>query len=184
MGTAFSFVSKTPTHKNMYNPCQKQYIVLFTTKNCTIRPPSKTTSSSSSLMLNAVVVHHPLPTFPVVVRRPILHAIVIRCRCLLPLSAAIANVVCRCCLPLPLSLPQPSSPLRCLRCLLPPTLVLPCHSLLPNLASRHHPPPSLSATVIVRRCHRCPQPGSSIFAANIATQLSLASLATVVPSPL
>ncbi len=145
----------------------------------------KTTSSSPSLTLNAVVVRSPLPTFPVVVRRPILRAVVIRCRRLPPSSAAIAVVIHRHCLPLPPSLPQPSSPLRCLCRRSPPALVLPRHSPPPNLASRHHLPPLLSATVVVvRRRHRCPPPRSSSVAAIIATQLSSASLATIVPSPL
>ncbi len=144
-----------------------------------------TTSSSTSFTLNAVVVRSPLPTFPVVVRRPILHAIVVRCRRPLPSSAAIAVVVHRRCLPLSPSLPQPSSPLRCLRRRSPPALVLPRHSPPPDLASRHHLPPSSSATiVVVCRRRRCPPPWSSSVAAIIATQLSPASLATVVPSPL
>jgi hypothetical protein len=118
---------------------------------------SKTTSSSPSLMLIAVVVLCPLPTFPVVVRRPILRAVVVRCRCPLPSSATIAVVIRRRCLPLPPSLPQPSSPLRCLHHLLPPALVLPRHSLPPDLASliirRRRRPPQLSSgiAVIVRR---------------------------------
>ncbi len=87
-------------------------------------------------------------------------------------------------LPLPPFAPQPSSPLRCLRCLSPPALVLPHHSPPPDLASRRHLPPSSSATIVVRRRRRCPPPRSSTVAAIIATQLSPASLATVVPSPL
>ncbi len=147
--------------------------------------PSKTTSSSPSLTLNAVVVCSPLPTFPVVVRCPILRAVVVRCRHPPPSSATIAVVIRRSCLPLPPSLPQPSSSLRCLRRRSPPALVLPRHSPPPNLASRHHLPPSLSATVVVVRRRRCCPPlQSSSVAAIIATQLSLASLATVVPSPL
>ncbi len=128
---------------------------------------SKTTSSSPSLMLNAVVVLRPLPTFPVVVRRPILRAIVVRCRCPPPSSATIAVVVRRRCLLLPPSLPQPSSPLRCLRHLLPPALVLSCHSPLPDLASlvirRHRRPPPLSSgvAVIVRRRDLPPSQPSS-----------------------
>ncbi len=110
---------------------------------------SKTTSSSPSLMLNAVVVLRPLPTFPIVVRRPILRAVVVHCRRPPPSSATIAVVVCRRCLPLPPSLPQPSSPLRCLCHLLPPALVLPRHSLPPNLAS------------LVIRSRRLPSPVSS-----------------------
>ncbi len=104
-------------------------------------------------MLNAVVVCRLLPTFPVVVRHPILRVIVIRCSHPLPLSAAIAVVVHRRCLPLLPSLPQPSLPLCCLCRLLLPTLVLPRHSLPLNLASRHHPPPSSSANaIVVPRC--------------------------------
>ncbi len=155
--------------KNLpYDPrCQKQH--------CLLRP---------SLMLNAIVVRRPLPTFPVVVRRPISRALVVRCRRPPPSSAAIAVVVRRRCLPLPPSLPQPSSPIHCLRRLSQPALVLPRHSPPPDLASRRHPPPSSSATVVVRRRRRCPPPRSSTVAAIIATQLSPASLATVVPSPL
>ncbi len=119
---------------------------------------SKTTSSSPSLMLNAVVVLRPLPTFPVLVRQPILRAIVVRCCRPLPSSATIAVVVrCRC-LPLQPSLPQPSSPLCFLCHLLPPTLVLPPHSLPPNLASLiircHHRPPPLSSGIAVIVCRR------------------------------
>ncbi len=110
---------------------------------------SKTTLSSLSLMLIAVVVLRPLPTFPVLVRRPILHAVVVRCRCPLPSSATIAVVVRRCCFPLPPSLPQPSLPLHCLCHLLPPALVLP----------RHSPPPDLASLVI--RCRRRPPALSS-----------------------
>jgi hypothetical protein len=110
---------------------------------------SKTTSSSPSLLLNAVVVLRLLPTFPVLVRRPILHAVVVRCHRLLPSFATIAVVVRRRCLPLPPPLPQPSSPLCCLHHLLPPALVLP----------RHSPPPDL-ASLIIRRRH-CPPPLSS-----------------------
>jgi hypothetical protein len=130
---------------------------------------SKTTSSSPSLMLNAVVVLCPLPTFPVLVRRPILRAVVARCHCPPPSSATIAVVVPRRCLPLPPSLPQPSSPLRCLRHLLPPTLVLPCHSPPPNLASLiirrcHHPPPLSSGIAVVVRRRGLPplQPSSPL----------------------
>ncbi len=118
---------------------------------------SKTTLSSPSLMLNAVVVLRPLPTFHVLVRRPISHAVVVCCRRPPPSSATIAVVVRRCCLPLPPSLPQPPSPLRCLRHLLPPALVLPRHSPRPDLASliicRRHclPPLSSGVAVIVRR---------------------------------
>ncbi len=117
----------------------------------------KTTSSSPSLMFNAVIVLRPLPTFPVLVHRPILRAVVVRCRRPPPLSATIAVGVCRSCLPLPPSLPQPSSPLRCLRHLLPPALIFSRHSPLPDLASliihrRHRPPPlSSGVAVIVRR---------------------------------
>ncbi len=147
--------------------------------------PSRTTSFSPSLRLNAIVVRSPLPTFPVVVRRPILRAVIVRCRRSPPSSATIAVVVRRRCLPLPPSSPQPSSPLRCLLHRSPPDLVLPRHSPPPDLASRHHlPPPSSATVVIVRRRRRCPPPRSSTVAAIIATQLSPASLTTVVPSPL
>ncbi len=118
---------------------------------------SKTTLSSPSLTLNAVVVLRPLPTFPIVVRCPILRAVVVCCRRPPPSSATIAVVVCHRCLPLPPSLPQPSSPLRCLRHLLPPALVLPRHSPPPDLASllirrRRRPPPlSSGVAVIVHR---------------------------------
>ncbi len=118
---------------------------------------SKTISSSPSLMFNAVVVLRPLPTFPVLVRRPISHAVVVHCRRPPPSSAIIAVVVHRRCLPLPPSLPQPSLPLCCLCHLLPSTLVFPRHSPPPDLASliicRRHRPPLLSSgvAVIVRR---------------------------------
>ncbi len=110
-------------------------------------------------MLNAVVVCRPLPTSPVVVRRPISRAVVVRCRRPPPSSAAIAVVVHRRCLPLPPSSPQPSSPLRCLRRLSPPALVLPPHSLPP----RSHKPSS-SAAVVVCHCRSPPSPSLSAAA--------------------
>jgi hypothetical protein len=118
----------------------------------------KTTSSSLSLMLNAVIVLRPLLTFPVVVCRPILCAVVLCCCRPPPSSTTIAFVVCRCCLLLLPSLPQPSSPLRCLCHLLPPALVLPRHSPPPNLASlvichRRRPPPLSSGIAVIVR-HR------------------------------
>ncbi len=128
---------------------------------------SKTTSSSPSLTLNAVVVLRPLPTFPVLVCCPILHAVVVRCCRPTPASATIAVVVRRRCLPLPPSLPQPSLPLCCLRHLLPSALILPRHSLPPDLASliicrRHCPPPLLSGVaIIVCRCGLPPSQPSS-----------------------
>jgi hypothetical protein len=128
---------------------------------------SKTTSSSPSLMLNAVIVLRPLPTFPVLVRRPILHAVVVRCRRPPPSSTTIAVVTRRRCLLLPPSLPQPSSPLCCLCHLLPPALVLPSHSRPPDLASliirrRHCPPPlSSGVAVIVHHRHLPPSQPSS-----------------------
>ncbi len=121
----------------------------------------KTTSSSPSLMLKAIIFHRPLPTFPVVVHLPILHAVVVRCRPPPPSSAAIAVVLRHRCLPLPPSLPQPSSPLFCLCRLLPPAHVLRRHSPPPNLASHRHPPPSSPTTVVI--CHHhccCPPPRS------------------------
>ncbi len=127
---------------------------------------------SPSLMLNAAVVRRPLPTFPVVVRCPILLAVIVRCHCPPPSSAAIAVVFCRRCLPLPPSSPQPSSPLCRLHCLSPPALILPRHSLPPDLASRCHLPPSSSATVVVRCCHQCLPARSATVASIIATQLS------------
>jgi hypothetical protein len=76
----------------------------------------------------SAVSHPPLLSFPVIVRRPISQAVIIR--------------------------------------------------------RRPRTPPSSYATVVVRRHRRCPPPRSSTVAAIIATQLSPASLATVVPSPL
>ncbi len=166
------------------DPLVQRLQIYLIAKNVFSSSPLKTTSSSPSLMLNAIVVRSPLPTFPVVVRRPISHAIVVRCCRPPPSSAAITVVVRRCCLSLPPSLPQLSLPLRCLRHCSPPALILPRHSPLPDLASHHHLPLSSSATVVVvRRRRRCPPPRSSSVAAIIATQLSPASLATVVPSP-
>ncbi len=149
---------------------------------------SKTTLSSPSLMLNAVVVLRPLPTFPVLVRRPITRAIVVRCRRPPPSSATIAVVVRRRCLPLPPSLPQPSSPLRCLRHLFPPALVLPRHSPPPDLASliirrRHRPPPLLSGVAVIVRCRSLPpsQPSSPLSC--LRRLLSPSSLPHCSPPP-
>jgi hypothetical protein len=170
----------------------------------------------------AVVVCPPFSSFPLVVRRPISHAVVVRrlrhppplssddvviccCRRCLPppsmstaaitaaaaviatpclgrllppalihpLCSSLLNLICRCCLLLPLSTfvvvvrcrrlppPQSSSPLRCLCCLSPPTFLLPHRSPPPNHASRHRPPLSLSATVVVRRCRTSTRPPSN-----------------------
>ncbi len=87
-----------------------------------------------------------------------------------PLCSPPLNLACRCCLLLSiyaftivvrrrhLPPPQPSSPLRCLRRLSPPALILPHLSPLPNHACCCHPPLPSSATVVVHR-HRtstCP----------------------------
>ncbi len=73
------------------------------------------------------------------------------------LSSAFAFVVRHCRLPAL----QPSLPLCCLRCLLPPTLVLPCCTPPPNLASHCHLPPLLSAMIIICQCCCCLPPPSS-----------------------
>jgi hypothetical protein len=108
----------------------------------------------------------PISSFPIIVRRPILQAIVIRHRCHPPsLSSAVSVVVCHRHLP-PL---QPSLPLHCIWHHLP-LLSLPHCSPPPNLACLCCPPPqSSSAPVVV--CHRplCLPTPSSIAAAIIAT---------------
>jgi hypothetical protein len=51
-----------------------------------------------SIMPNAVVVCHPLSFFPLVVRCPILHAIIVQRLCRpLPSLSAVAVIVCHCC---------------------------------------------------------------------------------------
>jgi hypothetical protein len=142
------------------------------------------TSSSPSLLPNAVVVFRLLSTFPLVVRRPSLHDVVVCCHCL-PLSfTAIVVVICHRCLLLLPSLLQLLSPLRCLCPLLPPALVIPGHSPPPDLASHCHPLLLLSATVVIGHCCLHMLLPSSNAAAIIATPLSPASLATITPSPL
>jgi hypothetical protein len=87
-----------------------------------------------------------------------------------PLCSPLPNLACHCCPPLLLSafaivirrrrlpLPQPSSPLRCLCHLSPPTLVLPHCTPPPNQAYCCRPPPPSSATVIIRRCRTSTHP--------------------------
>ncbi len=107
-----------------------------------------------------------LLSFPVVVRCPILRAIVIcHGNCLPGLLSAVAAVVCCHRLP-PL---QPLLPLCCLRHLSPPTLVLPCRSPPPNLVCPHCLPPSLSTTIVNHHCRRRPPLPSSATAAIITT---------------
>jgi hypothetical protein len=115
---------------------------------CTWHACIRSAARSCVLLSSTAVIRcrHPLPS----------STAVLRCHHPPPLSAAIAVIVRRHCLPLPPSLPQSSSPLRCLRRLSPPTLVLPRHSPPLYLASRCHRPPSLSATVVVCRRHCCP----------------------------
>jgi hypothetical protein len=113
---------------------------------------SKTTLSSPSVMLNAVVVCRPLPTFPVVVRRPISRAIVVRCLRPPPSSVAIAVFRCRhlrrshhCHSAVSAVSRRPLSSI--------PVIVRRLISGAVVIRRRRRPPPSLSAVaVIVRRC--------------------------------
>jgi hypothetical protein len=85
-----------------------------------------------------------LSSFPVIVRRLILQAVVIRCRCRPPpSSSAVTVVVCRHGLP-PL---QPSSPLSCLRRLSPPSSLPHCRPPA-NLTCLCHPLPTVAAAVV------------------------------------
>jgi hypothetical protein len=95
--------------------------------------------------------------------------------CLQPLTSGFVVVVCRRRLP-PL---QPLLPLRCLRHLLQPDIVLPHPSLPLNLACRSCPQPLSSATAVVHRCCRCPLPLPSTATAIIATPPSPPYLATI-----
>ena len=93
---------------------------------------------------NYVDFFHPHSSFPVIVRRPILQAIVIRRRRHPPpSSSAVAVIVRRRGLPPS----QPSSPLSCLRRLLPPSSLPHC-SPPPNLACLHRPPLTVAAAVV------------------------------------
>ncbi len=92
----------------------------------------------------SAVSHHPLSSFPIIIRRPISRAIVIRQRRRPPpSSSAVAVVVHRRGLP-PL---QPSLPLSCLRRLLPPSFLPHC-SPPPHLACLRRPPPTVAAAVV------------------------------------
>jgi hypothetical protein len=95
-----------------------------------------------------------------------------------PLCSLPPNLACRCCPLLSLSPyailirrrrlppPQPSSPIRCLRRLFPPALVLP-HCTLPNHVCCCCPPPSSSATVVLRhrRTSTCPPSNKMLIVA-------------------
>ncbi len=125
----------------------------------------KTKLSSPSLMLNAIVVRRPLPTFPVVVRRSILRAIVIRCRRPPPLSAAIAVFRCR---HLCRSHHRHSAVSTVSRCPLSsfPFTVIVCRPISRAVVIRRRPrpPPSLSAVAVVGRRRGLPpsQPSSPL----------------------
>jgi hypothetical protein len=108
-----------------------------------------------SLLSNAVVVCRPLSSFPLIVHRPILHAVVVRRICRPPLSSSAIAVVVVCrhhCPPPSSSASAAIIATPCLHRLLPPALVLPLCSLPPNLACHCRSPLSLSAfTLVVRR---------------------------------
>jgi hypothetical protein len=148
--------------------------------------------------INAIIICRPLFSFPIIVHRPILRAIVVCCHHYPPpLSSATAIVVhCRSPFLLPLlsaalvirrhhcSPPLPSSAavVICCHCCLPPLLsavVVVIHS-----RCRHPPLSSFAAVVICRHCCHPPLPSLSAASAIIATLLSLPSLATCAhPSP-
>jgi hypothetical protein len=122
---------------------------------------TKTTLSSPSLTRNAVVVRRPLPTFPVVVRRPISRAIVVRCLRPPPSSAAIAVFRCRhlrrshhCHSAVSAVSRHPLSSF--------PIIVRRTISGAVVIRRRRRPPPSSSAVaVVVRRCGLPPSQPSS-----------------------
>ncbi len=112
----------------------------------------------------AVVVHHPFSSFPLVVRCPILHAIIVRCLRHPPLSSSGVAVVVVCRRwrpPPPWSAAAAVITTPCLRRLLPPALVHPICSLPPNLPCRCRLPLSLSAFAVVVSRRRLPPPQPS-----------------------
>jgi hypothetical protein len=113
--------------------------------------------SGLSLLSNAVVVCRPLSSFPLVVCRLILRAVIVRRLCHQPLSLSAIAIVVVCGRRHP---PPPSSAVAaviatlCLRHLPPPALVLPLRSSPPNLACRCCLLLSLSAFTVVVCCRR------------------------------
>ncbi len=124
-------------------------------------------------MPNAIVVCCPLLSFPVVVRCPNLHAIIVRHCCSLPPLLSTFAIVRHCRYPLQ---PQPSSPLCCLCCLSPPALILPCQWPSPHLTCHHCPPQSLSTFAVIIRHRRLPlaQPSSPLHCLSHLSQSALA----------
>jgi hypothetical protein len=120
-----------------------------------------------SLLSNPVVVCRPLSSFLLIVRCPILRAVIVRRLCHPPLlSSTVAVVIVRRRqrLPPPSSASAAITATPCLCCLLPPALVLPLCSLPLNLACCCRPPLLLSAfAIVVRRSHLpLPQPSSPL----------------------
>ncbi len=114
-----------------------------------------------SLLSNAVIVCRMLSSFPLVVRHPILRAIIVsrlRHPLLSPSAVTVVVIHRRRCPPPPSSASAAIIATLCLRPLSPPTLVLPFCSLPPNLACRVvrcyccPPSPSLSAAAVFHRC--------------------------------
>ncbi len=107
-----------------------------------------------SLLSNAVVVCHPLSSFPLVVRHPILHAVVVHHLCCPPLSSSTVTIVVVCCRLLPLlSLPlRVSAVSRCLLLSFPFVLCRPISHAIVVHCCRCPPLPSSSAAAILC-CH-------------------------------